>query len=34
MIKCIVQEAGEEGQQQAVVHYRDDETMYVEAKET
>ncbi|XP_023336942.1 probable actin-related protein 2/3 complex subunit 2 isoform X2 [Eurytemora carolleeae] len=26
------QEAGEEGQQQAVVHYRDDETMYVEAK--
>ena len=26
------QEAGEEGQQQAVVHYRADETMYVEAK--
>jgi actin related protein 2/3 complex subunit 2 len=26
------QEAGEEGQQQAVIHYRDDETMYVEAK--
>jgi len=26
------QEAGEEGQAQAVVHYRDDETMYVEAK--
>jgi len=26
------QEQGEEGQQQAVIHYRDDETMYVEAK--
>jgi len=26
------QEAGEEGQAQAVVHYREDETMYVEAK--
>jgi actin related protein 2/3 complex subunit 2 len=26
------QEKGEEGQQQAVIHYRDDETMYVEAK--
>lgn len=26
------QEAGEEGQATAVVHYRDDETMYVEAK--
>jgi len=26
------QEAGEEGQSQAVIHYRDDETMYVEAK--
>ena len=28
----IVQERGEEGQTQAVIHYRDDETMYVEAK--
>jgi len=27
------QEKGEAGQQQAVIHYRDDETMYVEAKE-
>ena len=27
-----VQERGEEGQTQAVIHYRDDETMYVEAK--
>jgi len=26
------QEKGEEGQQRAVIHYRDDETMYVEAK--
>merc|ERR1711874_109455 len=26
------QERGEEGQSQAVIHYRDDETMYVEAK--
>merc|ERR1712061_786649 len=26
------QERGEEGQQRAVIHYRDDETMYVEAK--
>jgi len=26
------QEQGEEGQQKAVIHYRDDETMYVEAK--
>ena len=26
------QEAGEEGQSQGVIHYRDDETMYVEAK--
>jgi len=26
------QEAGEEGHQRAVIHYRDDETMYVEAK--
>jgi len=26
------QEKGEEGQQQAVIHYRDDETMYVQAK--
>ena len=30
--KIIVQERGEEGQTQAVIHYRDDETMYVEAK--
>ena len=27
-----VQERGEEGQEHAVIHYRDDETMYVEAK--
>jgi actin related protein 2/3 complex subunit 2 len=26
------QEAEEEGQEAAVIHYRDDETMYVEAK--
>lgn len=26
------QENGEEGQKRAVIHYRDDETMYVEAK--
>lgn len=26
------QEKGEEGQKRAVIHYRDDETMYVEAK--
>jgi len=26
------QERGDEGQEQAVIHYRDDETMYVEAK--
>ena len=32
LISVVVQEAGEEGQQQAVIHYRDDETMYVEAK--
>ena len=30
--RIIVQERGEEGQTQAVIHYRDDETMYVEAK--
>ena len=30
--KFLFQEQGEEGQQQAVIHYRDDETMYVEAK--
>ena len=30
--QIIVQERGEEGQTQAVIHYRDDETMYVEAK--
>ena len=28
----LYQERGEEGQSQAVIHYRDDETMYVEAK--
>ena len=28
----IYQEQGEEGVETAVVHYRDDETMYVEAK--
>ena len=30
--RIVVQERGEEGQTQAVIHYRDDETMYVEAK--
>ena len=28
----LTQESGEEGQEQAVIHYRADETMYVEAK--